>query len=196
MSQQVSQVKKVKSSVSKISNKPSHPKFIEMIVEGLKTLNERNGSSRQALFKFIMCNYQLDEKVAQVHLKMAIKNGVKNGSLKQLKGIGSNGSFKIGEAIKSQEAAKKKLLKKVAEKKIDDKPKKNIKKIVKPKVPITAEVKATDAKKTVLKPKASSTNQKAEKVKTVQRKTVKKSVSNKAKTVKKVAPVVKKPAKN
>ena len=200
MAQQVAQVKKVKSTTPKVSNKPAHPKFIEMIVDGLKTLNERTGSSRQALLKFIMSKYQVDEKVAQVHLKMAIKNGVKNGSLKQLKGVGSNGSFKVGEAIKTKEAAKKKVAKKTAEKKADDKPKKNVKKIVKPKVPKTTQAKTTDAKKKVVKPKAATTTAaaakpKVEKVKVVKKQTVKKTETSKAKTVKKTT-AVKKPAKN
>ena len=48
--------------------------------------------------KYIAQNYKLgaDEKLMNAHLKMALKAGVKNGTLKQSKGIGASGSFKLG----------------------------------------------------------------------------------------------------
>ncbi|CAF0765746.1 unnamed protein product [Brachionus calyciflorus] len=155
MSQSLTQVKKVvkKTTVQKSSNKPSHPKFIDMIVEALKSLNERSGSSRQALLKFIISKYQLDEKVANVHVKLCLKNGVKNGSLKQLKGVGSNGSFKVGDAIKSKKSDAKKQVVKDASvtKTVEDKPKKNVKKIVRPKAPKANEAESKEIKLSVAK---------------------------------------------
>lgn len=54
---------KAKSSVIKTAViKIQHPKFSDMIVDGLKLLNERSGSSRQALLKYVLSTYKLDEK--------------------------------------------------------------------------------------------------------------------------------------
>jgi hypothetical protein len=47
----------------------------------------------------IMANFNVgkDAKLVNAHLKLALRTGVKNKSLKQLKGTGASGSFKIGE---------------------------------------------------------------------------------------------------
>ena len=158
------------------SAQPSHPTFLEMIKAGLKQLNERSGSSRIALLKYIVATHKLDEKTANVHLKMALKRGVKDGSLKQVKGVGSNGSFKLADGAKKtgekkvvkkaegKPAAKKAVAKKAAAKKPaakkapsgEDKPKKNVKKVVKPKIPKPVEEKPAEAKPAApaAKPKA------------------------------------------
>jgi hypothetical protein len=41
-----------------------------------------------------------DVKTVNVHLKLSLRAGVKNKSLKQSKGTGASGSFKIGEVVK------------------------------------------------------------------------------------------------
>ena len=43
-----------------------------------------------------------------VHLKLSLRAGVKNKSLKQSKGTGASGSFKIGEVVKPKESCKTK----------------------------------------------------------------------------------------
>lgn len=150
--------KAVKTTTTKTSSTENkHPKFIEMIIDGLKKLNERSGSSRHALLNYITSTYALDSKLANQHLKLALKNGVKNGLLKQLKGIGSNGSFKIGEEAKKKVAKTKTnpgvkktvttTKPKVTKKDGEEKPKKNIKKIVKLKTPKPINEKPTVAKK-------------------------------------------------
>ena len=80
----------------------NHPKYSEMIAQALGTLKERSGSSRQAVLKYIMKNFDVgkDEKVINQHLKMALRAGVKNGGLKQSKGTGASGSFRLGKFIK------------------------------------------------------------------------------------------------
>ena len=93
--------------------KPSdHPKYSEMIKQALTSLKERGGSSRQAILKYIMKSFNVgkDEKVANQHLKMALRAGVKNGSLKQSKGTGASGSFKLG-AVKVDKPKKPKAKK-------------------------------------------------------------------------------------
>lgn len=63
----------------------NHPKFIDMIVDALRKLNEKSGSSRQAVVKYIVANHKLDAKLVNQHVKLALKNGVKSGALKQSK---------------------------------------------------------------------------------------------------------------
>jgi histone H1/5 len=73
-------------------------KYMDKIVEALKELNERSGSSRQAIQKFIQNKYNLqDEKQLSRNLNLALKRGVKKGLLRQPKGTGANGSFKLGD---------------------------------------------------------------------------------------------------
>lgn len=81
-----------------------HPKYAEMVHQALGSLKERGGSSRQAVLKFIMKNFKVgnDENVVNTHLKMALRAGVKNASLKQSKGSGATGSFRLGEEAKKK----------------------------------------------------------------------------------------------
>ena len=88
----------------------THPKYSEMVKAAISSLKERGGSSRAALLKYIMANFQVgsDAKVVNTHLKIALKNGVKNASLKQAKGTGASGSFKLGEKPKVEKKPKAK----------------------------------------------------------------------------------------
>ena len=87
----------------------SHPKYGEMIAAALGALKERTGSSRQAILKYITANYKCGDNLTAVnsHLKMALKAGVKSGALKQYKGTGASGSFKLGETKKAAKKAAK-----------------------------------------------------------------------------------------
>jgi len=87
-----------------------HPKYSQMIKEALTALKERGGSSRVAILKYLAKHYKLghDEKVINTHLKLALKAGVKNHTLKQTKGSGAAGSFRIGEKkVEKKPKAKK-----------------------------------------------------------------------------------------
>jgi histone H1/5 len=103
----------------------NHPKYSAMIQQALTTLKERGGSSRQAILKYILKNFQVgnDEAVVNKHLKAALKGGVKNKTLKQSKGTGASGSFRIGEKPVEKKAPKKKPAKKAAKPKKAKKPK-------------------------------------------------------------------------
>lgn len=95
------------------ASSPDHPKYSEMIHQALTTLKERGGSSRQAVLKYIMKNFNVgtDEAFVNTHLKMALRAGVKNATLRQSKGTGATGSFRIGNEAKTAKkvsAAKKK----------------------------------------------------------------------------------------
>lgn len=86
-----------------------HPKYSEMVHQALSSLKERGGSSRQAVLKYIMKNFSVgnDENVVNTHLKMALRAGVKNATLKQSKGSGATGSFRLGEEAKKKPKAAK-----------------------------------------------------------------------------------------
>jgi hypothetical protein len=78
---------------------------------------------KKAILKYIMANFNVrkDAKTVNVHLKLSLRAGVKNKSLKQSKGTGASGPFKIGEVVKPK-------------KKLAAKPKKAVKpKAAKPK---------------------------------------------------------------
>ena len=84
-----------------------HPKYSEMIQAAVSSLKERGGSSRQAILKYVIANYKVgDEKAGSVYLKRALNAGVKNGALKQSKGTGASGSFKLGEMKKAAKPKK------------------------------------------------------------------------------------------
>ena len=140
----------------------THPKYIEMVQQALAALKERGGSSRQAVLKYIVANFKVgtDESVVNTHLKMALKAGVKSGSLKQSKGTGASGSFRIGEKPKKAKAKKPKAPK---AKKAAAAPKKKVEGAAKPKAKKaaagpakkkTTEGKAKVAKTATKEPKA------------------------------------------
>ena len=96
-----------------------HPKYIEMIQAAVSALKERNGSSRQAIIKYIKANYNVKEN-CENHIKMALKKGVAAGTLTQPKGTGASGSFKLAKPApkpKKEAPAKKPATKKPAAKK-------------------------------------------------------------------------------
>jgi len=117
--------KKKATSASK-SAAADHPKYSEMIKQALTALKERGGSSRQAVLKYIMANFNVgrDEAFVNTHLKMALKAGVKNNSFKQSKGTGAAGSFKLGAVVAEKKKQQPKQ-KKVQEKKKSVTPKKD-----------------------------------------------------------------------
>ena len=76
-----------KKPAAKESASGSHPPYLEMIVAAVEALKERNGSSRQAILKYITSTYDLgvDNKMANVHLKQGLKRGITVGTLKNTK---------------------------------------------------------------------------------------------------------------
>jgi len=92
-----------------------HPPYNEMIRQALVALKERGGSSRQAILKYVMANFKVggDEHSVNTHLKVALRNGVKSELLKQSKGSGASGSFRLGaDAKKNVAVAREKVVKK------------------------------------------------------------------------------------
>ena len=102
-----------------------------------------------------------DERMVNARLKVALRNGVKSGTLKQSKGTGASGSFRVGD---KKEAAEKKP------------------KAVRAKKPKAKKPKAAGAKKATKKPK------KAGAAKTAKPKAAKKPAAAKAKKPKVAKP--------
>lgn len=77
-------------------SKPTHPKTSEMVNMAIQELKERNGSSLQAVKKYISANYQVDspDKLAPF-IKKYIKAALTSGGLEQTKGKGASGSFRL-----------------------------------------------------------------------------------------------------
>lgn len=139
--------KKAKTAVKKEKAPANHPKYIEMAVAALNSLKERNGSSRQAIHKYICKTYQVDSKVVATHLKIALKRGVDTGVIKHVKGVGASGSFKA-----NQEALKKKEKKEKKPKAKASKPKAKTSKPKKAKASSPAKAKAAKSPKKATKP--------------------------------------------
>ena len=103
----------VPSPVKKGKKKPAakkpaaHPKYGEMVASAIVALAEKKGSSRQAIAKFIKSNNKVADN-CDIHIKSALKREVGSGHLKQVKGTGASGSFKLGEVKKPKKLVVKK----------------------------------------------------------------------------------------
>ena len=82
---------------------PDHPKYSEMVAAAIAALKERNGSSRQAIYKFVKSNYNVGEN-CEIQIKAALKRGVTSGTLVQTKGTGASGSFKVPKTADSHKS--------------------------------------------------------------------------------------------
>ena len=157
----------------------SHPTYKEMIAQAITAKKERSGSSRAAILKYIQANFKVGDNATAVnaHLKMALKSGIKSGALKQTKGTGASGSFKVAEKpkvakpkkAKKPKAAKpkkaktpKKAAKKTSVKKATKKtPKKAAKKPAVKKAKSTPKKAAAKPKKAAKSPKKAAKPKKA-----------------------------------
>ncbi|XP_023327155.1 histone H1-delta [Eurytemora carolleeae] len=118
---------KVKKVAAKKAAKPkvaaAHPPFAAMITAAVKALKERNGSSRQAILKYVLANYKVgDAAKAQVRVKLALKKLVAAKKLIAGGAAGKKGAgcFKVPVAAKAEKP--KKVAKKPAAKKAAKKP--------------------------------------------------------------------------
>ena len=106
----MSDTKKATKKVAAPKKPADHPKYLDMIKVAIQSLKERNGSSRQAIIKYIKANYKVIDN-CDTHVKLALKRGVIKGDLHQVKGTGASGSFKV---MKNTEPKKKSPKKTVA----------------------------------------------------------------------------------
>merc|ERR1719189_3425209 len=83
-----------------------------MIAAAITALKDRTGSSRQAILKHIVANNKVDAAKAAVQVRLALKRGVTKGDLRMAKATGKGaGSFKLAEK-KVEKKPKKKVVKK------------------------------------------------------------------------------------
>ncbi|XP_014673175.1 PREDICTED: histone H1-delta-like [Priapulus caudatus] len=190
--------KKAVAKTKKAKAPASHPKYSEMVQSAITSLKERGGSSRQAIMKYIKAHYKVgnDDKIINAHLKMCLKRGVTSGQLKQVKGTGASGSFRLGEQT-AEKTPKTKA--KPAAKKAAAKPRKpaviSKKTTEKPKAKTAAAKKPKTAKKPIqaIAKKAAKSTKKSPAKKAAKPKTVKKAATKK--TPKKAKPAKKSPKK-
>ena len=173
-----------KKAVAKKPKAPAaHPPVAAMVTAAITALKDRKGSSLAAIKKYVAANYKVDMDRIVPFIRRFLKSGVASGALKQVKGTGASGSFKLGEQPKPK---KEKKAKKPAAKKPKT-PKKAAKKPAAKKTPKKAAKKPKTPKKAAKKPAAKKTPKKAAK-KPAAKKPAKK-------VAKKPAAKAKKPAK-
>ena len=166
-----------------------HPPYLDMIKAAIVALKERNGSSRQAIEKYIKANYKVGE--VGPHLKMALKRGAASGKLLHTKGVGASGSFKVAKEEKKEKKPakpKKPAAKKAAKKPAAKKPtakKAAAKKKPAKKTPSKKPKKSTAKKPAAKKPAAKKSAKKTPTKKPAAKKSAKKSATKKSPAKKK-----------
>ena len=142
-----------KASPKKRARKPAkpraHPPTSDMVRAAIIALKDRRGSSLQAIKNYIASNYKVDIVRMAPFIRTHIKSAVKSGALRQSKGSGASGRFRLGAIPKK--AAKKRKAKKAKKPR-----KKSAKKARRPKAKKAKKPKAKAAKKSkaARKPKA------------------------------------------
>jgi histone H1/5 len=134
----------------------AHPPFGTMIAAAIKALKERNGSSRQAILKYIVANYKVgDAAKAQLHTTRALRKLSADKKLVAGGAAGKKGagSFKLPVAAKA-EKPKKAAAKKPAAKKVAKKPAAKATKAKKPAAKKAAKPKTPAKKPAAKKPAA------------------------------------------
>ncbi|KAF7715637.1 Uncharacterized protein PECH_002478 [Penicillium ucsense] len=87
---------------------PAHPSYRDMIKDAIVNLKERNGSSRQAIKKYVSSNNKINvasQATFDAQFNKAIKAGVEKGEFTQPKG--PSGPVKLAKKEPAPKAAKK-----------------------------------------------------------------------------------------
>ena len=178
--------------VTKKRAKPAGPSTLDLVKKAIAQLKDPKGSSGAAIKKQIAASGDIKSNVL---VNKALTKGVQTGILKQVKGTGANGSFKL-DVAKQQQAEKSKAAKAKALARKKEKAEKS--KASKAKKAAASKAKKAQKKKAVKKPAAKkpATKKKAPKPKKAAKKPPAKKVAKKP--VKKAAKkkvAAKKPAK-
>ncbi|XP_038867094.1 histone H1.10 [Salvelinus namaycush] len=123
----------------KKKNKPG--KYSVLVLDAVKKLNERSGSSLVKIYNEAKKASWFDEQNGRTYLRYSIRALVLNNTLIQVKGMGANGSFRLNEDKFAKGVPKK----------TQSKPAKTT----------TKTTKASTTKKATVKPKAKSSPKKA-----------------------------------
>ena len=135
--------------------KPNHPPTAEMVNSAIQSLKERNGSSLQAIKKYLSSNYKIDADKLGPFIKKYLKSSVTNGNLLQTKGKGASGSFKLAAVAKPKKSAGdvKKSIKSAAVEKPKSASPKKVKKAGEPKKKVAVKKIESGAKKAAVQKK-------------------------------------------
>ncbi|KAI4655579.1 uncharacterized protein J4E88_001278 [Alternaria novae-zelandiae] len=131
---------------------PAHGSYIDMVKDAIINLKERNGSSRQAIQKYIQANNKvgnLSDAAFRSHVNRAITSGEEKGDFARPKGTSGPVKLAKKEAKPAAATATKKSEPK-AEKKVTEK-KTVEKKTTEKKAPATKKATTTKAKATTTK---------------------------------------------
>ncbi|XP_034943186.1 histone H1-like [Chelonus insularis] len=101
---QVNQKKTNQAKTKSPRSKPTHPRTADMVNAAIKVLQDRNGSSLQAIKKYITTTYKIDAEKQAPFIKKYLKAAVESGNLVQTKGKGAAGSFKL--SVRKSEVSK------------------------------------------------------------------------------------------
>lgn len=103
----------------------THPPYYEMIDTAVIALNEKYGSSLQAIKKYLAEHYNIDTKKKALHIKRYVNSALDNGQYVQSAGSGASGRVRIAhdENDRKPEKKEKKADKPVAAKKKTTNPK-------------------------------------------------------------------------
>ncbi|XP_069705899.1 histone H1.0 [Phaenicophaeus curvirostris] len=157
----------------RVARRPaSHPTYSDMISAAIRAEKSRGGSSRQSIQKYVKSHYKVGQH-ADVQIRLAIRRLLATGVLKQTKGVGASGSFRLAKADKAKKSParkKKKVARKSTSPRKAARPRKAKSPSKKPKSP------ARKARK-----KSRASPKKAKKPKTVKAKSLKASKPKKAK---------------
>ncbi|XP_074082995.1 histone H1.0 [Macrotis lagotis] len=88
----------------------AHPSYSDMIAAAIRADRSRAGCSRQAIQKYIRGHYRVGDN-ADAQVKLAIKRLLASGVLRQTKGVGASGSFRLARAPQPQAPAAKRAKK-------------------------------------------------------------------------------------
>uniref|UniRef100_A0A8B9RVF2 Histone H5 n=1 Tax=Accipiter nisus TaxID=211598 RepID=A0A8B9RVF2_9AVES len=163
----------VKPKRARVARRPAaHPTYSDMITAAIRAEKSRGGSSRQSIQKYVKSHYKVGQH-ADVQIKLAIRRLLAAGVLKQTKGVGASGSFRLAKADKAKKSPARRR-KKVARKSTSPRKAARSRKAKSPaKKPKSAARKA--------RKKSRSSPKKAKKPKTVKAKSLKAAKPKKAK---------------
>lgn len=90
--------KPAKSKAKAQRTKSAHPPTSEMVINAIKELKDRKGSSLQAIKKYIVSTYKVEREKVAPFIRRYLKAAVTSGAVVQTKGKGASGSFKLSSS--------------------------------------------------------------------------------------------------
>ena len=153
---------------TKATEKPAArlPSYAVMISSAIAALHARGGSSRQAIFKYVCDNYQVDPPKAALFIRKALSKGLKDGLFKTARETGKGaGCFKLVKKEKKIAAKRPAAAARKSSKEVKPVAKKSAK-LVKPGAKKSAKLVKPAAKKSakLIKPVTKKSSKKAKPV--------------------------------